>query len=200
MKTGAPSVEWALGTDLKQKQMVLGILWECWMVLLYFPPTSVVSFLVSSQVLQWQRGWLCVQQRRECPAVRCCCHIPWFVTNMVWTCTAEPVANSVLWDPKSERHLWEKEPEKEVCLQHMKTFEILLKIQALRQLVFWKQSILQLVVWKINAKTPSAKLQMYEYYLVYREYRLYRKLLIPHLPQNYLLRVSLTESSTTLVT
>lgn len=113
---------------------------------------------------------------------------------------SDPAASLFFWDPKSERHLWEKEPEKEVCLQHMKTFEVLLKIQALRQLVSWKQSILQLVVWKINAKTPSAKFQMYEYYLVYREYRLYRKLLIPHLPQNYLLRISLTESSTTLVT
>lgn len=41
---------------------------------------------------------------------------------------------------------------------------------------------------------------MYEYYLVYREYRLYRKLLIPHLLQNDLLRISLTKSSTTLVT
>lgn len=62
MKTGAPSVEWALGTDLKQKQMVLGILWECWMVLFYFPPTNLVSFPASSKVLQWQRGWLCVQR------------------------------------------------------------------------------------------------------------------------------------------
>lgn len=41
---------------------------------------------------------------------------------------------------------------------------------------------------------------MYEYYLVCREYRLYRKLLIPHLLQNDLLRISLTESSTRLVT
>lgn len=147
MKTGAPSVEWALETDLKQKQMVLGISRVCWMFLLYFPLTNLVSFFISSKVVWWQRGWLCGQPEwSKCPPVKCCCRISpscykHSMNPHVWAC-----CQFIFWDPKSERHLWERKPEKEVCLQHMKTFEILLKIQALRQLVFWKQSILQLVV------------------------------------------------------
>lgn len=147
MKTGAPSVEWALETDLKQKQMVLGILWVCWMVLLYFPPTNLVSFLLSSKVVRWQRGWLYGQTEwSKCPLVKCCCHIPpscykHSMNPRGWAC-----CQFIFLRSKSERHHWERKPEKEVRLQHMKTFEILLKIQALRQLVFWKQSILQLVV------------------------------------------------------
>lgn len=57
MKIGTPTVKWALETDLKQKKMVLGILRECGMVLLYFPPTKLVSFLLSSKEVRWQRGW-----------------------------------------------------------------------------------------------------------------------------------------------
>lgn len=82
----------------------------------------------------------------QMPSGKCYCHIPpscykHSMNPHVWAC-----CQFIFWGPKWEQHLWERKPEKEVCLQHMKTFEILLKIQALRQLVLWKQSILQLVV------------------------------------------------------
>lgn len=53
--------------------------------------------------------------------------------------------------------------------------------EALRQLVSWKQSTLWLVIRKINAKTPSAKLQIHEYCVICRGYRPYMKLLLYHL-------------------
>lgn len=74
MKIG---VEWALEAVLKQEQMVLGILRVCWMVLLYFPPTSLVFFLVRSNTVLLQRGLLCGQAEwGKCPPGKCCCRIP----------------------------------------------------------------------------------------------------------------------------
>lgn len=81
MKTG---VEWALETDLKQKEMVLGILRVCWMVLLYFPPTSLVSFLLTSKVLRWQRAGSVARQNGA--------------NSLQWTAAAiihPPVTNSM---------------------------------------------------------------------------------------------------------
>lgn len=50
------------------------------------------SFLLSSKVLWWQRGWLCGQtERNKCPPVKHCCHIPPFcykhsMNLHIWVC------------------------------------------------------------------------------------------------------------------